>query len=116
MVYRCTVEAYTFKAVYNLNIFFYLLHINIKFTKILFFSQTHWRPIIDPWETDMHDQRPIGDLNMLYRRPTCRLEAHWRLTCLCGDPPETDMPEGRPIGDLNMLHWRPLEGFDMLHW
>ena len=82
-----------------------------EFTKILLLSETLRRPIGDPhaWsethrrphnassETDMPDQRPIGDLDML----------HWRQTCFIRDPLETDMPDWRPIGDLDMLHRRP---------
>ena len=46
-------------------------------------------------ETFMPDKRPIGNLDMLHRRPTCRI----------GDPSETTMSE-RHIRDVDMLHRR----------
>ena len=62
------------------------------------------RPIGDLSETDMSDQRPSGDLDMLHLRLTCLIEdlnmlhrrsirdlvlLHWRPTCLIGDPSKT---------------------------
>ena len=47
----------------------------------------------DTSETDMPDRGPIGDRDILHRRPTC----------LIGDPSKTDMPHRR----LRCL-WRPI--------
>ena len=54
-----------------------------EFTKIFLLSETHPRPIGDPSETDMPVRRPIGDLDMLHRRPIGERPA----------PSETDMPD-----------------------
>ena len=94
------------------------------------------RPRHATLETNMPDRRPIEDLNMLHRRPTCLIGdldiLHRKPICLIGDPLETstcyiedwhawsvthqkldmlhwrtDMPDRRPINDLNILHQRP---------
>ena len=61
-----------------------------EFTKILLLSETHWRPIRDPSETNTPDRRLITDLDMLHLRPTCLSRdlnmLHRRPTCLIEDP------------------------------
>ena len=60
-----------------------------EFTKILLLSETHRRTRHASSETDMPDQIPIGDLNMLHPRPTC----------LIWDPLETNMPNRKTTRD-----------------
>ena len=88
--------------------------------------ETRWRPIGDPSETNMPNQRSIGEqhawsethwrpaclirnqhawfeTNMPYQRPIrdqhVLLETHWWPTCLIRDPLGTNTPDRRPIGD-----------------
>ena len=60
---------------------------NSHFSKKSYLFAKHLNMLVH----DMLHQGPIGDLNMLHRRPTCLIE----------DPLETDMPDGRPTGDLH---------------
>ena len=58
------------------------------------------RPIGDPSEIDIPKRKPIGDFDMLHRRPTCPIgdrHAPWEKTFTigdlhgCGVPSETNM-------------------------
>ena len=67
------------------------------------------RPIRYPSETNMPDQRPVGD-----RHATLETDMpHWRPTCHIGDQhasTETDMPHWRPMRDQHAyseIHQRP---------
>ena len=80
--------------------------------------ETHWRPtclIGDPTETNMSDQRPIGDPS----ETQVILETNWRPKCQIGErhawsethrdqhvSSETDMPHQKPtLGKICISYW-----------
>ena len=55
------------------------------------------KPFEDQSENDMPELRPIGDLNILPRRPTCRIEDRHARS-------EIDMPQRKPTSPVNDPH------------
>ena len=84
--------------VHPIQLYYYIKGSNFfVFIGFTFKSQHYFLYLGDPSETDMPDQRPIGDLNLLNRRPIWDRHA----------PSETDMPDRRKIDMPIMPNWRP---------